>query len=183
MLTLSFLMDSKKIFSKQLYVLIAVVVVVAVLGIAYFALRSNAATVVEGDNVSVYYTGTLTNGTEFGSNVGGQPLQFTVGSNNVIPGFSEGIIGMKINETKQITIPANEAYGPVNQALIISVPISAFENRTVVKGMVVSENTTNGPVSGVVTVVNTTAATVDFNPPLAGQTLIFSVKVISIQKS
>ena len=108
---MGFLMQNN-ILSKPLYVLIAVIVVVALLGVAYFALRGNSRHVAStvsagntvqayngssipvvsnGDTVQVYYTGTFTNGTEFGSNVGGQALQFVVGTNQLIPGFSNGI--------------------------------------------------------------------------------------------
>ncbi len=188
---LGFLMPNK-ILSKSLYIVIAAVLIVALLGVAYFVLgvgstiskvSSPALVVGNGDTVQVYYTGTLVNGTVFDSNVGKEPLEFTVGSNQVIPGFEDGIVGMKLNETKTITIPANEAYGQVNPALIINVPLSAFGNHSVSTGMEVSENTSNGKASGIVTAVNQTAATINFNPPLAGQTLIFSVKVVSIQKA
>ena len=64
-----------------------------------------------GDTVDVFYTGTFTNGTVFDSNVGGQPLQFTVGSGQVIPGFDQAVLGMKLKESKTVTIPANDAYG------------------------------------------------------------------------
>lgn len=178
---------------NKLYVVLAVViVVVALLGVAYFAfgshsgilaqMRSSGPVVSNGDMVTVYYTGTFTNGTEFGTNVGGQPLQFTVGSNDVISGFQAGIVGMGLNQTKNITVPANEAYGEVNPALIVNVPLSAFGNSIVNKGMEVSENTSSGVASGLVTAVNKTAATIDFNPPLAGKTLKFSIKVVGIQK-
>jgi len=195
-----FLMQNN-IFSKPLYVIIAVVLVVALLGVGYLTLRSGTAAVAgngnkaqvynggslpvvsNGDTVGVYYTGTFTNGTQFGSNVVGKPLQFTVGSNEVILGFDQGVLGMKLNETKTITVPANEAYGQINPALIVHVPLSAFGNQTVRTGVVVSENSTSGRVSGIVTAVNATTATINFNPPLAGQTLVFNVKVVSIQKA
>lgn len=186
--------------SKPLYIIIAVIVVAALLCVAYFALSgahnasgngnavqayngSSLPIVSNGDTVQVYYTGTFTNGTEFGSNFGGQPLQFTVGANEVIPGFEDGILGMALNETKEITVPANEGYGQINPAMIVNVPLSVFRNQTVNIGTSVSENSTNGRVSGIVTAVNATIATINFNPPLAGQTLIFSIKVVGIQKA
>ncbi|HIH49966.1 MAG: peptidylprolyl isomerase [Candidatus Micrarchaeaceae archaeon] len=169
---------------KKLYILIAVVLVAAVLGVAYFALgRAPVPVVGTGDTIEVYYTGTLTNGTQFGSNFGGQPLQFTVGANQVIEGFDQGVIGMKLNETKNLTVPVNEAYGPVKPGLIIMVPLSAFKNNMATVGMTIDDNTTNGMVQGIVTAVNSTAATVNFNPPLAGKTLMFQVKVVGIQKA
>lgn len=166
---------------KPVYALAIIVVIAIIVAVAYMATRGNAApsVVAVGDNVSVYYTGTLTNGTVFDSNVGKQPLQFTVGSGQLIKGFDQGVIGMKLNETKTITIPANEAYGEVNASQIVTVPRSQLGNGTVTVGMGVS---TSGGQQGIVKAVNATSVTVDFNSPLAGQTLIFQIKVVSIKK-
>ena len=130
-----------------------------------------------GDVVGVYYTGTLTNGTVFDTNVGGQLLTFTVGSGQVIPGFDQGVLGMSLNQTKKIVIPVNEAYGPVNPKLIINVPLSEFKNQTITIGMSVTETSVDGQqYQGIVTAVNSTNATLDFNSKLAGQTFVIHYK-------
>jgi peptidylprolyl isomerase len=85
---------------------------------------------------------------------------------------------MKLNQTKTITIPANQAYGEINPALFIEVPLSAFGNHTVQVGMAVTNP--NGQ-QGIITGLNSTTATVDFNPQLAGQNLTFTIKVIRIR--
>ena len=170
---------------KPAYALAAVVLVVALVCLVYFAVGGvGASTVAAGDTVQVYYTGTFTNGTVFDSNIGGNVLQFTAGANQVIPGFDHGIIGMALNENKTLTIPANDAYGQVNLTMILQVPLSEFGNQTVQKGMVITEtSSTNGQqYRGIVTALNATTATVDFNSPLAGQTLIFHVRVVGIRK-
>lgn len=165
---------------KPLYIVLIVVLAVAVIAGAYFAINSASSQVVTaGKNVSVYYTGEFTNGTVFDSNVGGQPLQFTAGSNQLIPGFSNAVIGMTINQSKKVTLSPSEAYGPVNQSLIVNVPITVFGNQTISVGEVV---TTSTYMQGIVTAVNATNATVDFNPPLAGKTLVFNITVVSIKK-
>ncbi len=165
-------------------ILIAILLVLAVAYFAFFSSNATVPTVVKGDTIGVYYTGTLTNGTVFGSNVGQQPLQFTVGSGQVIPGFDQGVIGMKLNQTRNLTIPANAAYGPINPALIIKAPLSQFKNRNVTVGMPVTETQSNGQqAQGTVIAVNSTTATINFNSPLAGQTLIFSIKVVKIQQN
>jgi peptidylprolyl isomerase len=165
---------------KPEYIVILAIIIGALIGVIYLT-TSNAASpvVATGDNVSVYYTGKLTNGTVFDSNVGKQPLNFTVGSGQLIQGFDQGVIGMSLNETKNITIPSNEAYGPVNPSLIVDVPRSQFGNQTITVGMEVTAS--NGQ-SGIIKSVNATNVTVDFNSPLAGQTLIFEIKVVSIKK-
>jgi peptidylprolyl isomerase len=143
---------------------------------------SSAPIVAAGDTISVYYTGTLTNGTIFDSNVGKKTLNFTVGSGQLISGFDNGVVGMKINETKTITIPPNQAYGEINPNLIIKVPLTEFGNMTVKVGMSVTQTSNGQQFQGVVTAINSTTATVDFNPALAGQTLIFKIKVVGIKK-
>ena len=176
-------MEHKKTSRKPLYILLAVILVAAIIGVAYMVTSNSGAPVVAtGDTVQVYYTGTLVNGTVFDSNVGKEPLNFTVGSGQLIKGFDQGVVGMKLNETKTITIPANEAYGPVNPNLIVHVPLKDFNNQTVNVGMIVRESSNGHQMQGTVTAVNSTNATVDFNSPLAGQTLIFRIKVVSIKK-
>ncbi|MDE1768579.1 MAG: FKBP-type peptidyl-prolyl cis-trans isomerase, partial [Candidatus Micrarchaeota archaeon] len=103
----------QKILSNPLYIVIIVVIILAIAGSA-LVLSQSSPSVAAGDNISVYYTGQFTNGSTFGSNVGGQPLTFKVGAGQVIPGFDNGVIGMKLNETKTLTIPANQAYGDIN---------------------------------------------------------------------
>jgi peptidylprolyl isomerase len=169
---------------NQKYIIIAIILIAAIAAVTYFVASTVAApVVVKGDSVEVYYTGTLTNGTQFGSNFGEQPFQFTVGANQVIPGFDQGVIGMKLNETKNITIPVNDAYGPINPNLIIQVPISNFGNQTVRIGETVTQVYEGQQVQGTVTAFNLKNVTVNFNPPLAGQTLLFKIKVVGIAKN
>ena len=97
---------------------------------------TNQKTVKIGDNVSVDYTGSL-NGTVFDTSVESvakendlytpnrtyEPLLFTVGKEQTIKGFDEGVIGMKIGESKTLVIPPDEAYGPKNPQMIQTIPI------------------------------------------------------------
>ncbi|MCL5427616.1 MAG: FKBP-type peptidyl-prolyl cis-trans isomerase [Candidatus Marsarchaeota archaeon] len=168
---------------RRLVAVVAAVIVVIAAAYVAFASGIGMQRVAVGDMVSVYYTGSFTNGTVFSSNVGGQPLNFTVGANEVIPGFDSAVIGMGINQSKTVTIPVNEAYGQINPALIISFPISAFGNQTPKAGQIVGENNpAGGSITGIVTYVNATNATVDFNQPLAGHALVFTIRVIRIGK-
>jgi peptidylprolyl isomerase len=169
---------------NQKYIIIAAILIALITGVVYFVASASASSVVaKGDTVEVYYTGTLTNGTQFGSNFGEQPFQFTVGANEVIPGFDQGVIGMRINQTKNITIPVNDAYGPINPSLIVEVPISNFGNQTVRIGETVTQVYEGQQVQGTVTAFTLKNVTVDFNPPLAGQTLNFKIKVVGIEKN
>lgn len=168
---------------KQNMVILIAVALIVIIGAIYLVTSVNATPVVAtGDNVSVYYTGTLTNGTVFDSNVGKQPLQFTVGAGQLITGFDQGVIGMKLNQTKTITIPANQAYGPINPQMIVAVPLTQFGNNTVHVGNLITEVSNGQQYRGVITAMNATTAVVNFNSPLAGQTLIFKITIVSIQK-
>ena len=172
-------MEISKIMGKPVNILIAVVMVLLIFGVIYLASNNTPQVVAAGDNISVYYTGTLTNGTVFDSNVGKSPLNFTVGSGQLIAGFDNAVIGMKLNETKTVTLLPSEAYGEVNQSLIVQVSRYTFGNKSINVGMAVQ--TTNGQ-RGVITAISGKNVTVDFNPPLAGQTLIFTIKVVKIKK-
>lgn len=168
---------------KPMHILAIVVVIIVLIGVVYVvASDASSPTVAVGDNVSVFYTGTLTNGTVFDTNVGNEPLNFTVGSGEVIEGFDDAVLGMKLNEKKTVTIPANEAYGPVNPDLIMSIPKDKFANQSIEIGMTVGGTVSGQQVEGTVTAVNATNVTVDFNPQLAGQTLIFNITVVKISK-
>ena len=79
-----------------------------------------------GDSVKVHYTGTLADGTQFDSSQGRDPLQFTLGAGNVIPGFDQGVTDMAAGDTKTIHIPAEEAYGHRHDHLTQDVPRSAM---------------------------------------------------------
>lgn len=172
-------MEHKKKALNLLYIVPAILILIVI-----FMAVSNALTptVSVGDIVKVYYKGMFTNGTVFDSNVGGPTLNFTVGSGQMIQGFDQGVIGMRINVPKTIVIPANEAYGEVNPALFLTVPLSKFGNQTVEKGMTVNQVSNGQSIVGTIISVNATSATVDFNSPLAGKTLIFNITVVSIQK-
>ncbi len=169
---------------KSIYLAIAlVVIIVIIIAALYYLYLIPSQTVQKGSIVSVFYTGSFTNGTVFNSNVGQQPFNFTAGTNETILGFDNAVLGMTLNQTKTVTIPANEAYGYENPNLIVSVPLSDFGNKTINVGSVVTENANGQQVEGLVTSLNSTYAVVNFNSPLAGKTLVFTIRVIGIKNS
>ncbi len=119
---------------------IAIVASIAVAAVVVYLVVANpgAQTVAVGDTVEVYYTGRFMNGTVFDSNVGKRTLNFTVGSGQMISGFDKAVVGMKVGENKTVTLPPSEAYGNTNPNLIITVPLSQFNNQSVKAGMVVT---------------------------------------------
>ena len=180
-ITLDYMAENNGFRLRTVHAVALVAAIALIIGVIYMATSSSAAQVVAaGDNISVYYTGTFQNGTVFDSNVGKQPLNFTVGSGQLIKGFDQGVVGMKLNETKIITLPPAEAYGEVNQSLIVTVPKSQFGNNSNVSvGMTV---TTQQGAQGRVTAINGSNVIVDFNSPMAGKTLVFQIKVVAIKK-
>jgi peptidylprolyl isomerase len=175
-------MQFPKLFGKSLYFFVAVVLVAVVLASAAYFLTRGTPIVASGDTVQVYYTGRFTNGTVFDSNIGKSPLQFKVGASQVIHGFDYGVIGMKLGENRTLTITPSEAYGLVNPNLIVEVPLSVFGANAVTPGMEIQETINGTEAVGVVKSVNATFANIDFNHPLAGDTLVFQVTIASITK-
>lgn len=138
----------------------------------------NNVQVEKGDKVAVDYTGKLENGTIFDSSSSRGPLEFTAGAGQMIKGFDSSVIGMKINESKTITIPPEDAYGAADPKNIIEVPISNVPNGTKAGDTLYAR----GQPVRVIKVTNETA-TIDANHPLAGKTLIFDITVVRIEKS
>lgn len=139
----------------------------------------------KGDNVKVHYTGKLNDGTVFDSSEGGQPLEFAVGSGQVIAGFEEGVVGMKVGESKVIEIPVEKAYGERNDAMVIQAPIEQVPpDLNPELGMRLEMGGANGEILRVVvTEITDTHITLDANPPLAGKDLTFEVEVVECAAS
>ncbi|MGB3224253.1 MAG: peptidylprolyl isomerase [Desulforhopalus sp.] len=134
----------------------------------------------KGDNVKVHYTGKLNDGTVFDSSQGGEPLEFAVGSGQVIAGFEEGVVGMKVGESKVIEIPVEKAYGERNDAMVIQAPIEQVPpDLNPELGMRLEMGGANGEILRVVvTEITDNHITLDANPPLAGKDLTFEVEVV-----
>ena len=134
------------------------------------------------DTVKVHYTGRLTNGEVFDSSEGRDPLEFTVGAGQMIKGFDAAVNGMGLNEKKTVTIPADEAYGQPNDAMIQEVPkasLPADLNPSV--GMQLMASSPDGQQMPVKVVeVTEENIKVDANHPLAGQDLTFDIELVSI---
>ena len=135
-----------------------------------------------GDTVRIHYTGTLDDGTEFDSSAGRDPLEFALGSGQVIPGFDTAVTGMTVGDSKSVSIAPAEAYGERHEQLIQDVPkdaLSAGVELTV--GMQLQSEDPDGQVMQfTVTAVAAETFTVDANHPLAGRTLNFDIELVEI---
>jgi len=136
-----------------------------------------------GDTVKVHYTGKLEDGTIFDSSRDREPLELTLGSGSTIPGFENGIIGMALGDTKTITIPPEEAYGPKRDDLVITISKDEFPSDiTPSVGQQLQMRHPSGNVMNVtITDVMQDSVTFDANHPLAGKTLIFEVELMEIK--
>ena len=137
-----------------------------------------------GDTVQVHYTGRLTDGTLFDSSEGRDPLEFELGSGMVIPGFDTGIAGMNVGEKKTIHIPADDAYGPVEEDRIIQIPRTDIPADLPLEvGTQLNMHQDGSPQVIPVTITEVTADTVtlDANHVLAGKDLVFEVELVNVK--
>lgn len=134
------------------------------------------------DQVSLHYTGTLSTGEKFDSSEGREPLAFKVGEGQVIPGFDKAVKGMKVDESKKFTIPADEAYGDVREDLMYNVPKDSIpaELKPHVGQKLVSNLEDGRQIPVTVTEITDETITLDANHPLAGQDLTFDIKIVAI---
>ncbi len=136
----------------------------------------------KGDTVKIHYHGRLSDGTVFDSSNGRAPLEFTVGSGSVIPGFDSGVQGMQIGDKKTIEIPFPEAYGPVDPSMVLEFPKSQLpEDLQPEVGMELAMNDESGqqlPV--VIEEVKPESIILNANHPLAGKDLIFDLELMDI---
>jgi len=136
----------------------------------------------DGDSVHIHYTGRLDDGTVFDSSRGREPLNFTVGSGQVIPGFDAAVRGMAVGETKTARIPAAEAYGTEDEELFIPVSRSQLPPGLEPKvGQPLQMSTPDGHfVRVVIDRVEADTIVLNANHPLAGKDLTFDLELVRI---
>jgi len=139
----------------------------------------------KGDKIKVEYTGTFDNGKIFDSSLGKKPLEFEVGTGQVIKGFDEALIGMEKGEEKDVKIKPEDAYGEPKEELLKKVPKDQMpKDKEVKKGMILVLSAPNGQqFPAVVKDVSEKEVTLDLNHPLAGKNLNFKFKVLEITSS
>ena len=135
-----------------------------------------------GDTVRVHYTGTLSDGTVFDSSEGREPLEFTLGAGQVVPGFDKAVDGMEVGQTHTVTIPAKEAYGEPDPGQVVEANRSQLPPGAEVE---VGDQLQIGTASGGAMIVrvaevNEETILLDANHPLAGEDLTFEITLDSV---
>lgn len=153
----------------------------------------NNGTVQDGDTVEVHYVGRLqSDDTVFDTSREDvaqeneiyneqrpyEPIQFTIGAGQMIPGFEQGVIGMEVGESKTIEVSPEEGYGPVRDDLVQTFPVEEFASSGLEPE--VGETYNFGVAAGTVQSISGEQVTIDFNHFLAGKALVFEVELVDI---
>jgi len=135
-----------------------------------------------GDTVRIHYTGTLLDGSTFDSSEGRDPLEFVVGSGQIIPGLDVALPGMEVGEKKEVNVPCADAYGPINPAMRQAIPREGIPDDIPLEvGIQLQMQSPEGQVLPVTVVeMDDATVTLDANHPLAGKDLTFNIELVSI---
>ncbi len=135
-----------------------------------------------GDKVRVHYHGKLQDGSTFDSSEGRAPLEFQVGSGQVIKGFDDALMDMKTGDKKTVVIPAEHAYGEASDSMYIEYPLSDFPDDMKPEiGMELQMSDAEGNNFPVVIVeIKNEVVVLDANHPLAGKELTFDIELVEI---
>lgn len=134
-----------------------------------------------GSQVKIHYTGRLDNGQVFDSSQGRDPLEFTLGQGQLIPGFEAAVEGMQVGDKKTVTIPAEEAYGPRQDELLFAVDRAQLPDHIQPEmGQQLQVNQDGQTAVVTISDLTDTTITLDANHPLAGKNLTFDLEVMEV---
>ncbi len=161
---------------------LSILVVLALLSLDALAEEEKPMVVEDGKSVSIEYTLTLDDGSTADSNVGGEPLVYTQGGGEILPGLESALLGMRVTEVKQVKLDAEQAYGPVDPNAYQKVETTVIpEDARYVGAQLLAEDAAGRQRPVRVHEVTDEQVTLDLNHPLAGRNLIFDVKVLEIE--
>ncbi len=136
-----------------------------------------------GDTVRVHYRGKLQDGSVFDDTFDREPLRFTIGGGQLIPGFEEAVVGMIPGDSKTTALPVEKAFGRHLEERVVEVPKNKFarwDPEPIVGKPVPIPQPEGPPIDAIVTEVTEAKVTVDFNHPFAGQDLTIDIKLLEI---
>lgn len=136
----------------------------------------------EGKQVALEFTVSLPDGTLFLSNVDQEPLNYQHGQSELLPALEAALDGLQVNETKQVTLQPDDAFGPVNPDAFVEVqPETIPEDARQVDTLLTTRDTSGNTRTVRVHDVQDEKIIVDYNHPLAGKTVVFDVRVLAIE--
>ena len=135
-----------------------------------------------GKKVKTHYRGTLDDGTQFDSSYDrGEPIEFTCGAGQMIPGFDAAVVDMALGEKKSVHIPAKDAYGEYNEQAVQKIPADQVPNADQLPvGQTVYFNSPYGPMPAKVVSVTIDEVVLDMNHELAGKDLNFDIELVEV---
>ena len=136
----------------------------------------------EGDKVKVNYTGSLEDGTVFGSSPEEDPLEFIIGQKKVLPSFENAVIGMNEGDTKTVSIPPEDAFGQPKEDLIFNVERTKLPPGIDLElgGVLRVGSDTGKNFDVAITNIDDETVTLDGNHPLAGKVLNLEIQLVAI---
>jgi len=150
---------------------------------AFAAEKSKENNVVkDGTVVSLQYTLSGEDGKTIESNKGKDPLKYTQGSHQIVPGLEKGLAGMKVGEERRVKVKPEEGYGPVDPKGFQEFPKEKIPSEGLKVGAVLMAKGPQGQQVPVrVHEIKEKSVVLDLNHPMAGKTLVFDVKVLDVQ--
>ena len=141
-----------------------------------------AMAVSDGNQVAIEYTLTLGDDKVLDTNVGSDPLVYTHGQHQIIPGLEKALEGMTKGEHKTVTVPPEEAYGPVNPEAYYEIEKEKIPEGSLKTGAIIEGTDGTGrPLRARISEIKDDTVILDFNHPLAGKTLYFDVTILDVQ--
>lgn len=135
---------------------------------------------VEGNLISFEFTLSYESGKEIDSNVNGEPMVFQTGADEMLPALEEQLLKLKVDETATITLTEEQAYGPVSKEAFKEFPLDMIPEEARAVGRKVMSRAPDGSETMVDVVdIKGDMVVLDFNHPLAGETLVFNVKILA----
>ncbi len=136
--------------------------------------------IANGDRVQIHYTSKSLEGSIIETSIGREPFEFVVGAQDVLPGLSQGLLGMRAGESHALAVPADQAFGKHNPDLVRAIPKLFLRSKAAAGDQLTAE------VQGVtldvwVQKVYSEEVVLDGNHPLAGETLLIDVEVVHVQ--
>ena len=176
-------MHRHRTLGEMLSISVLAVLLVMTLTLATSQAADTKQTVTEGKNVSLEYTLTLDDKSVVESNVGKQPLTYTHGTRQIIPGLEKALEGLAVGDTKEVTVAPADGYGEKDPKAMQEVQKTLIPPEALVVGTRLQGQTPDGhKVYPRVAEIKDDTVTLDFNHPLAGKTLHFNVKILDIQQ-